>query len=232
MKKYCIGWNHWYVFHYSCILKQGNWWTKTSALQDTLNEASCFLFVFFQRPPNPVNIEQLSKTISLDILFFNCVIQTQWKAKIQFAIAGKYRQTHCAAPSYFPSEFPPVVVRSGFIKLECQKSKKDKSHVIKKYPALLPVSDLNILVLTDTNWRRKPQVQRESTKQPLWNHQSAAVAHLFIRFVSAIHPVFRSVISFPFGKFPEHSKENASTDGVKIYLFICRRHFCSLITKS
>lgn len=134
--------------------------------------------------------------------------------KTELALARKHRQTPCVTLSYLPNEFLLLVVRSGFIKLECQKS-KDKSHIIKKYPALLPVSDLNILVLTDTNWRRKSQVQWESTKQPLWNHQSAAVVHLFIGFMSAIHPVFRSVISFPFGKFPEHSKENASTDGEK-----------------
>lgn len=64
------------------------------------------------------------------------------------------------------------------------------------------------------------------------HHQSAAVVHLSDRFTSAIHPMFRSVISFPFGKFPEHSKESASTDGEKRYLLFCRKHFCSLIAKS
>lgn len=95
-------------------------------------------------------------------LVFNCVIHTQQKVKLQLAIARKCRQIPCVALSYLPREFLPVMVRSVFIKLECQKSKKDKSHVIKKYPELLPVSDLNILVLTDTNWRRKPQIQWES----------------------------------------------------------------------
>lgn len=128
---------------------------------------------------------------------------------------GRYLELHLLSSL---REFPPLVVRSGFIKLKCQTSKKDKSHVIKKYPALLPVSDLNILVFTDTNWRRKLQVHWESTKQPLWNHQSAAVVHLFIGFMSAIHPVFRSVIFFPFGKFPENSTEKASTDGEKKYI--------------
>lgn len=147
---------------------------------------------------------------------------------MQLTIASEYRQTPWAAVSYLAGEFPPAVVGSAFIKLECQ-HKKNKSRTIKKNPALPSVSDLNYPC---SHWHKQKKKISDSVRINSLHHQSAAVVHLSVRFTSAIHPVFRSVISFPFGKFPEHNKENASTDGEKRYLLICRKHLCSLIAKS
>lgn len=102
--------------------KEGNWWPNTSTLQVTLNKQTRFN----KRPLKSKNTVQLFKD-HLNILFLNCVVQTQWKVKLQLAFASKSRQTPCAALSYLPSEFPPAMVGSGFIKLEWQKQKGQTS---------------------------------------------------------------------------------------------------------
>lgn len=97
------------------------------------------------------------------------------------------------------------------------------------------MSDLNYPCSHWHKWKKKVsdsvRLNRIAFLKSL-HRQAAAVVHLCVGFMSAIHPVFRSVISFPFGKFPEHGKETASTDREKRYLLICRKHFCSLIAKS